>query len=170
MLIKEISEDLTVIIINNNKVPNFPLKKALWKGWNQFLGHLQTLQISQQWRCSAGSPGLAAHLATVDLLLFCFVLICFLILDGTSYRLDFGLPSPLGTRLEGGVSRGKNVLASIFQQPRALPTVGMELPTAFFSYLGGPCRLWNMVTFKRPSGIPSCLKPLQKCHRFHVFL
>jgi len=82
-LIKEISEDLAVIVINNNKGPNFPLTKELWKGWNQFLGQSPTLQVSLQWRCSAGTPALAAHIAVVDLLLF----ICF----SGWYQLQAGL-------------------------------------------------------------------------------
>lgn len=158
MLIKEISEDLAVIIINNNKVPNFPLKKALWKVWNQFLGQLQPLQNSQLWRSSAGPPALAAHITIVDYFL-----------DGTSCRLDFGLPSPHGSPLEGDVSRGKHILASVFQQPRALPDVGIELPAAFLSYLGSNVGC-ETVTFKRPSQIPPCLQLLQQCHGFPVFL
>lgn len=57
-------------------------------------------------------------------------------LDGTSFMLDFGLPSPFGAPLEGGVSRGKHVLAGFFQQPGAQRAMGTELPTAFVNYLG----------------------------------
>lgn len=70
MLIKEISEELAVIIINNNKVLNFPLKKSSWKEGNKFLGQLQLLQDLQQWRCSVDSPAPTVHLAIVDLLFY----------------------------------------------------------------------------------------------------
>lgn len=53
-------------------------------------------------------------------------------LDGTSCRLDFGLPSPLRSPVEGDVSGAKHVLAGAFQQPRALPAEGIELPTVFW--------------------------------------
>lgn len=134
MLIKEISEELAVIIINNNKVLNFPLKKSSWKEWNKFLGQLQLLQDLQQWGCLcwfSGSYCSPCHCR------FAFLLKCFwfFFLDSTSCRLVFGLPSPLRSPVAGDVSGAKHILAGSFQQPRALPAEGMEFPTAFLSYL-----------------------------------
>lgn len=37
--------------------------------------------------------------------------------------------------MEGDMSGAKHVLAGAFQQPRALPAEGVELPTTFLSYL-----------------------------------
>lgn len=60
---------------------------------------------------------------------------CFIFLGGTSCRLVFGLPSPLRSPVEGDLSGAKHVLAGVFQQPRALPAEGIELPTACLSSL-----------------------------------
>lgn len=53
MLIKEVSEDIAVIVVNNNKVPNFPLKKALWNVCGS-CSHYKTLAMGMFfWSCSS---------------------------------------------------------------------------------------------------------------------
>lgn len=85
-------------------------------------------------------------------LLKCF---CFSFLDGSSSRLDSGLPSPLRSPVEGEVSGAKHVLAGAFQQPRALHS---RAPHSIFDLSGEQCRLLNTGTFQRPSGTPPCLQ------------
>lgn len=145
MLIKEISEDLTVIIINNNKVPNFPLKKALWKGWNRFLGQLQTLHISQQWSYSAAPPAITAHLTGADLLLVLHIFSVFLI------WMVLWPAFPFWSSSWRGYIKGKTHPCWHFSAARSTACYGHRAPSSIFELPGEQRRLWNTVTFKRPS-------------------
>lgn len=114
MLIKEVSEDIAVIVVNNNKVPNFPLKKALWNVCGS-CSHYKTLAMGMFfWSCSSHcSP----HGNGFALFAFYFIFIYFFFLYGTICTLEFGRASPLGPPLAEG-SRRNHSPASFFQQPK----------------------------------------------------
>lgn len=126
MLIKEISEDIAVIIIN--KVP-VSLWKRHWKRdrinfWAS-CSHCKILTMemlcwSSSSQCSPIGYGFAFP-------------IFFFPLGSTICRLEFGL---ISLRLAEGSRKKNHTLTTIFQQPKALHVAGTEMSVLCSSYPG----------------------------------